>query len=98
MWRTDGAGPLYGSLIMDATGNLYATTTSGGGASGFGAVFRVDATGHETKLNLTGHKQIGVALTSAISRSCPSLHSSANSLSTRSRVWACNSASSRAQE
>jgi len=65
---------LYGTLIMDATGNLYGTT-SGGGASGFGVVFRVDATRPETKLNLKDHKQIGVALTSAISRNCPSLHS-----------------------
>jgi len=40
---------------MDATGNLYGTT-SGGGASGFGVVFRVDATGPETKLNLKDHR------------------------------------------
>ncbi|MGA3210889.1 MAG: Ig-like domain repeat protein [Terriglobales bacterium] len=36
----DGGGPYYESLIFDSQGNLYGTT-SGGGASGAGAVFEV---------------------------------------------------------
>jgi uncharacterized repeat protein (TIGR03803 family) len=37
---SDGAGPYLGSLILDAVGNLYGTT-SGGGASNAGTVFEV---------------------------------------------------------
>src|SRR5437016_5791140 len=40
---TDGSGPSAG-LVADAAGNLYGTTTSGGGgpcASGCGTVFRL---------------------------------------------------------
>jgi uncharacterized repeat protein (TIGR03803 family) len=44
----DGENP-YASLVMDAAGNLYGTT-SAGGASGGGTVFKVDTTGHETVL------------------------------------------------
>jgi uncharacterized repeat protein (TIGR03803 family) len=36
---TDGAGP-FGALIADAVGSLYGTTT-GGGANGFGTVFKL---------------------------------------------------------
>ena len=46
---TDGAAPLA-SLIQDASGNLYGTT-SGGGAYGYGTIFEVDATGAETILH-----------------------------------------------
>jgi uncharacterized repeat protein (TIGR03803 family) len=38
--RYDAAGP-YGSLIFDATGNLYGTTTSGGRYFGDGTVFEL---------------------------------------------------------
>jgi uncharacterized repeat protein (TIGR03803 family) len=44
----DGRTP-YGGVIMDPAGNLYGTTW-GGGATGAGTVFKVDATGHETVL------------------------------------------------
>jgi uncharacterized repeat protein (TIGR03803 family) len=45
---TDGSQP-YAGLLQDAIGNLYGTTTSGGGSSG-GTVFKLDSTGHETVL------------------------------------------------
>ncbi len=44
----DGSGPL-GGIIRDSAGNLYGTTTYGG-ASGAGVVFKVDPTGNETVL------------------------------------------------
>ena len=51
---TDGASP-YAALLMDATGNLYGTTSAGGGAkgcfgNGCGTVFKIDPTGTETVL------------------------------------------------
>jgi uncharacterized repeat protein (TIGR03803 family) len=50
---TDGANP-QGSLLIDATGNLYGTTSAGGTMnatfcpSGCGTVFKLDASGNET--------------------------------------------------
>ncbi len=44
---TDAAYPL-GNLILDESGNLYGT--AGGGENGYGAIFKVDATGKETVL------------------------------------------------
>jgi uncharacterized repeat protein (TIGR03803 family) len=44
----DGNSP--NSLILDSAGNLYGTTTNGGGASSAGVVFKLDTTGHETVL------------------------------------------------
>jgi uncharacterized repeat protein (TIGR03803 family) len=44
----DGANP-YAGVISDSAGNLYGTTYQGG-AAGFGVVYKVDATGHETVL------------------------------------------------
>jgi uncharacterized repeat protein (TIGR03803 family) len=44
----DGILP-FGGVTGDAAGNLYGTA-SGGGASGNGAVYRLDASGHETIL------------------------------------------------
>jgi uncharacterized repeat protein (TIGR03803 family) len=41
---TDGFGPLYGSLIFDASGNLYGTTTQGG-INGGGTVFEFTPNG-----------------------------------------------------
>jgi uncharacterized repeat protein (TIGR03803 family) len=51
----DGGYP-YSGVIRDAAGNLYGTTTYGGGAD-LGVVYKVDATGHETVL----HSFTGVA-------------------------------------
>jgi uncharacterized repeat protein (TIGR03803 family) len=51
----DGAIPGYGSLIMDAKGNFYGTTTQGGDADcnapdGCGVIFELDAAGKESVL------------------------------------------------
>jgi uncharacterized repeat protein (TIGR03803 family) len=45
----DGAFPLYGSLLRDASGNLYGTTESGG-SSNDGIVFKLDSSGKLTVL------------------------------------------------
>jgi uncharacterized repeat protein (TIGR03803 family) len=45
---TDGATPT-GGLILDGSGNLYGTTSKGG-TSNLGTVFKVDTAGHETVL------------------------------------------------
>jgi len=45
----DGAGP-YAGLVMDKAGNLYGTTLNGG-ACGYGTVFKLDPSGHETVLH-----------------------------------------------
>ena len=45
----DGAGPDAG-LVRDKVGNFYGTT-HGGGAFGYGTVFKLDATGEETVLH-----------------------------------------------
>jgi len=45
----DGAYP-EGTLVRDTSGNLYGTTSSGG-SSAFGTVFRLDTTGKETVLH-----------------------------------------------
>jgi uncharacterized repeat protein (TIGR03803 family) len=48
----DGSGPT-GVLVQDASGNLYGTTIGGGvqtGSSGFGVVYKLDPSGHETVL------------------------------------------------
>jgi len=48
----DGANPSAG-VIRDSTGNLYGTTQYGGtlpGNRGYGVVYKLDATGHETVL------------------------------------------------
>jgi uncharacterized repeat protein (TIGR03803 family) len=44
----DGGIP-YAGVVWDAQGNLYGTT-SGGGASAYGTVFKLDTTGNETVL------------------------------------------------
>ncbi len=45
----DGAVP-HAGLVLDGLGNLYGTTTAGG-ASNFGTVFKLDTTGTETVLH-----------------------------------------------
>ena len=66
---TDGANP-DGFLVRDKTGNLYGTTTTGG-ASGAGTVFKVTASGSETVLySFTGKNdgatpEAGLALDAA---------------------------------
>ena len=54
----DGAYPNY-NVTLDSLGNFYGTTNNGGtsgvGASGYGVVFKLDRSGHETVLhNFTG--------------------------------------------
>ncbi len=46
---SDGDQP-YSSLLRDAAGNLYGTTSGGGGA-GLGTVYKIDASGTETVLH-----------------------------------------------
>lgn len=47
----DGVGPYQGSvLLIDASGNIYGTTTSGG-SSNLGTVFKIGASGNETVLH-----------------------------------------------
>ena len=46
---SDGAYPQFGSLTLDAAGNLYGTTYSGG-EFGWGAVYKLTPTGTETVL------------------------------------------------
>jgi len=49
---TDGTGP-WGTLVLDAAGNLYGTTTSGGAGchpNGCGTVYKLDKAGKETVL------------------------------------------------
>jgi len=47
--EADGVSP-YAGLIGDTAGNLYGTTAIGG-ASGYGTVFKMDASGKETVLH-----------------------------------------------
>jgi uncharacterized repeat protein (TIGR03803 family) len=56
----DGGFPLWVVLARDAAGNLFGTT-SGGGASNAGVVFKVDPTGNETVLySFTGGADGGI--------------------------------------
>jgi uncharacterized repeat protein (TIGR03803 family) len=50
---TDGAYPLYGSLFRDGAGNLYGTT-SFGGTSYSGTIFRIGPGGKETVFSFPG--------------------------------------------
>ena len=47
--KADGGAP-YGGVIRDAQGNLYGTTSGGGGSSGAGTVFKLSKTGKLTVL------------------------------------------------
>ena len=46
----DGAYPL-GALLLDASGNLYGTTSGGGGPNNFGTVFKIGSKGKLTYLH-----------------------------------------------
>lgn len=46
---TDGGEPFSG-LVIDATGNLYGTTSTGGSSGGYGTVFKMSKTGKEKVL------------------------------------------------
>ena len=61
---SDGASP-FGGVTEDAAGNLYGTTTDGGGyacndGNGCGTVFKVDATGKATVLHRFTGKHDGM--------------------------------------
>ena len=70
---TDGTDP-WGGLIEDLQGNLYGTT-SRGGASGYGTVFKVDTTGKETVLySFTGGVDGGLPYASLVEDSLGNLY------------------------
>jgi uncharacterized repeat protein (TIGR03803 family) len=48
--NNDGAYPL-GTLLQDASGNLYGTTSGGGGPNNFGTVFKIGSKGKFTHLH-----------------------------------------------
>jgi uncharacterized repeat protein (TIGR03803 family) len=61
----DGGNPIAG-VVMDSAGNLYGTTV-GGGKLGFGAVFKLDASGKETVLySFTGANGDGLYLVAGV--------------------------------
>ena len=62
--QPDGANP-RASLVMDASGNLYGTTPSGG-ANGNGTVFKITPTGGETILYSFGTAPDGSAPTAGL--------------------------------
>ena len=63
----DGGYPL-GGVIRDSAGNLYGTT-NGGGASGAGVVYKIDASGNETALySFTGGADGGYPLWVVLAR------------------------------
>jgi uncharacterized repeat protein (TIGR03803 family) len=71
---SDGAGPAA-TLIRDAAGNFYGTTTAGGdpgcsfgGGSGCGTIFKLDANGHETVLYRFHNGNDGAAPAGALYR------------------------------
>jgi uncharacterized repeat protein (TIGR03803 family) len=70
---TDGGMPIAG-VIRDAHGNLYGTASEGG-ATGFGLVYKLDATGHLTVLyNFTGHADGAYPTTGVIRDSAGNLY------------------------
>ena len=73
----DGGNP-YGGVIRDSKGNLYGTAI-GGGESGAGVVFKVDASGHETVLySFTGGADGGFPLGGVIRDSKGNLYGTTN--------------------
>jgi uncharacterized repeat protein (TIGR03803 family) len=70
---SDGAAPIAGALVRDASGNLYGTTSEGGGScdayfAGCGTVFRIDPAGHETILFSFTHFAEGVGPSASLLR------------------------------
>jgi uncharacterized repeat protein (TIGR03803 family) len=62
---SDGAAPMA-ELMLDAKGNLYGTTSQGG-ASGYGTVFKLDTSGKETVLHrFTGYPTDGAYPTAGL--------------------------------
>jgi uncharacterized repeat protein (TIGR03803 family) len=63
----DGANPLSG-LLLDAAGNLFGTTSSGGTGmdNGYGVVFEIDAAGNETILHRFYENAVGEYPVSAV--------------------------------
>jgi uncharacterized repeat protein (TIGR03803 family) len=89
----DGSDPVAG-LVRDSAGNLYGTTFAGG-ANDDGAVFKVDATGHETVIysfcsqsNCTDglHPEAGLILDSTGSLYGTTFQGGANGLGTVYKV------------
>jgi uncharacterized repeat protein (TIGR03803 family) len=73
----DGGYPEYAGLIQDSAANLYGTT-SVGGASGYGVVFRLDTTGTVTVLyNFTGGADGGSPQSGVIQDSAGNLYGTA---------------------
>lgn len=74
----DGANPMAG-FIRDSAGNLYATT-DGGGAYGWGTVFKVNASGQETVLySFTGGNDGGHPTATLVRDSSGNLYGTAQS-------------------
>lgn len=80
---TDGAYP-YASLIMDKAGNLYGTTSAGGGTgcfsnNGCGTIFKIDPTSKETVLySFTGGTDGGVPYSALIKDKAGNLYGTAS--------------------
>jgi uncharacterized repeat protein (TIGR03803 family) len=73
----DGATP-YAGLVRDAAGNLYGTTTSGG-ASGYGVVFKLEKTGKESVLySFTGGNDGGKPIGGLVRDSAGNLYGTTN--------------------
>jgi uncharacterized repeat protein (TIGR03803 family) len=65
---TDGCYP-YGGVVLDASGNLYGTTSQCGSSKFYGTVFKVDASGTETVLhNFTGGSDGGSPMYTSLLR------------------------------
>jgi uncharacterized repeat protein (TIGR03803 family) len=73
----DGGKP-YAGVISDSAGNLYGTTLYGGvysGVAGFGVVYKLDTTGHETVLHtFTGGSDGGTPYAGVITDSAGNLY------------------------
>lgn len=72
---TDGHYPDFGTLLMDASGNLYGTTYAGG-TDDSGTVFEVSSSGTETVLyNFTGGNDEGFPVSGIIQDKAGNLYS-----------------------
>src|ERR1017187_8419615 len=74
----DGGNP-YGGVVPDSAGNLYGTT-SAGGTSGYGVVFKLDKAGQETVLYaFTGRADGGYSYAGVIRDSAGNLYGTTSS-------------------